>query len=178
MKRLICSAAVASALLAATAIPSGAASVGLFGMSTEANTTYDDTYMIHVSTPETVMISGGEFNIADFSISGPISLTFSPGPPPTPSTTPAGTGEFFSGSAMLAAGNYTFVVTGTGNPGTPFGYSSYGGAISGPDMSITATPIPGSLVLFVSGLGLLGFWGWAKGRKGGSGSASMEAAAC
>ena len=39
-------------------------------------------------------------------------------------------------------------------------------------------PIPGSLVLFLSGLGLLGFWGWAKGRKGGSGSASFEAAAC
>ena len=78
MKRLICSAAVASALLAVTAIPSGAASVGLFGMSAAANATYDDTYTFHVSTPETVMISGGEFNIADFSISGPISLTFSP----------------------------------------------------------------------------------------------------
>ena len=32
MKRLICSAAVASALLAATAVPSGAASICLFGM--------------------------------------------------------------------------------------------------------------------------------------------------
>ena len=30
-------------------------------------------------------------------------------------------------------------------------------------------PIPGTLVLFLSGLGLLGFWGWAWGRKGGSG---------
>ena len=44
--------------------------------------------------------------------------------------------------------------------------------------SVSPVPIPGSLVLFVSGLGLLGFWGWAKGRKGGSGSASFEAAAC
>ena len=44
--------------------------------------------------------------------------------------------------------------------------------------TVTATPIPGTLVLFLSGLGVLGFWGWTKGRKGGLGSASMEAAAC
>jgi hypothetical protein len=177
MKRLICSAAVASALLAATAIPSRAATIGLFGMSTETDTIYDDTYMIHVSTPGTVMISGGEFNIADFSISGPISLTFS-GVTPTVSTTPAGTGEFFSGSASLGTGNYSFVVTGTGTPATPFGYSSYGGSIHGADMSISPVPIPGALALFASGLGLLGFWGWTKRRKAGLGSASLEAAAC
>ena len=72
----------------------------------------------------------------------------------------------------------TFLLTVTGTAGAGFGNFGANFTASGLTSSITETPIPGSLVLFLSGLGLLGFWGWAKGRKGGSGSASFEAAAC
>ena len=54
--------------------------------------------------------------------------------------------------------------------------SLYSGTITG--TAVTATPIPGALALFASGLGLLGFWGRNKRRKAGSGSASLEAVAC
>jgi hypothetical protein len=161
MKRLICSAAVASALLAAGAIPSSAATIGLFGLSTESDTVYDDTYSFHVSAAENVMIAGGEDNITGFNISAPFTVTY--------------TGDSFSGMGVLGIGNYSVVVSGTGNPGT-LGYSFYGGAIKG--TNITPTPIPGTLALFASGLGLLGFWSWNKRRKARSGSASLEALPC
>ena len=177
MKRLICSAAVASALLAATAVPSGAASIGLFGMSAASPATYDDTYSFKVSgAPEMVVIAGSEFNIANFAISGPFSVTTTPSP--TTSAAAGIYGNFFA-SDTLGPGNYSFVVTGTGSPGTPIGFSYYAGSINGSSISsVSPVPIPGTLVLFLSGLGVLGFWGWTKGRKGGLGSASMEAAAC
>ena len=114
MKRLICSAAVASALLAATAVPSGAASIGLFGMSAASPATYDDTYSFHVATSETVTVIGGEFNIANFAMTGP--FTIDTVPSPTTSSTPTGTFGNFFGSATLGPGNYSFVVTGTGTP--------------------------------------------------------------
>ena len=183
MKRLICSAAVASALLAATAVPSVAATISIMGMSAGNPATYDDIYTFHLTTPtsakETVTVAGGEFNIANFNITGPSGFSLMTSPSPTTSNA-AGVSGFFSGSALLGSGNYSFTVTGTGIPGTPFGFSAYNGNISanGKMGTLTPTPIPGTLVLFLSGLGVLGFWGWTKGRKGGLGSASMEAAAC
>ena len=175
MKRLVCSAAVASALLAITAIPSGAAVINISGVSSEAGTVYDDTYSFRLLTSETVDVMGGEMNISKFTLTGlPISYTF------TPSTLPTGFNSFyaFDGSATLGPGTYSLVVTGTGGEGTKFpgNFSFYGGEIttSGP---ISPVPIPGTAVLFLSGLGLLGFWGWTKGWKSGSEAVSPEAMA-
>lgn len=170
MKRFICSAAVASALLAATAIPSGAAVIDLVGMSSVAGTTYDETYSFTLPTTESVMVSGAEFNIAPFTLTG---LPFTITPTPSPMFDVA---SLFSGSGSLSAGTYSLVVAGTGGE-TGIPISLYSGFIT-TSGSITPTPIPGTLALFASGLGLLGFWGWKKRRKAGSGSASLEAVAC
>ena len=176
MKRLICSAAVASALLAITAIPSGAAVINISGVSMGGTTTYDETYTFRLPKTETVQVAGGETNIEDFTLKGlPISYTF------TPSTLPTGFNKmygFSSGMDTLGPGIYSLVVTGTGGYGTTFpgNFSFYGGTIttSGP---ISPVPIPGTAVLFLSGLGLLGFWGWTKGWKSGLPLASPEATA-
>jgi len=177
MKRLICSAAVASALLAATAIPSGAITISLGdippagtigGNSSNASSTYDDIWTFTLPTKETVDISGSEFNIASFNVSLP-GITITDVPHAGPSST-------FSGSGVLSAATYSLVVTGTGET-TLSPVSLYTGTIVGTPV-VTATPIPGALALFASGLGLLGFWGRNKRRKAGSGSASLEAVAC
>ncbi len=166
MKRLICSAAVASALLAATAVPSWANGIALYGVSTETDTSYNDVYSFKLTQAEDVFISGSEFNIADFKVSG-LSFAITTIPNPTVSGTPVGIWGTFSGEGALAAGTYTFTVSGMGTPGDGPGPSMYGGALFATTPSITQVPpvpIPGTLVLFVSGLGLLGFWGWNKGR--------------
>jgi hypothetical protein len=175
MKRLICSAAVASALLAITAIPSGAAVLNISGVSSEAGTPYDDTYTFRLPTTETVDISGGEMNIASFTLAGlPISYTFDP------STLPTTFNSFYSfdGMTTLGPGTYSLVVSGTGGEGTKFpgNFSFYGGTIT-TSGAISPVPIPGTAVLFLSGLGLLGFWGWTKGRKSGLEAASPGAMA-
>src|SRR5262249_12099390 len=83
----------------------------------------------------------------------------------------------FDLSKVLAAGSYILTIAGTGSSmtfGTTTITSSYGGSVS-----LSPVPIPGSFVLFASaGMGLLGFWGWSKRRKGSLGSSSLEAAAC
>lgn len=170
MKRFICSTAVASALLAATAIPSGAAVIDLVGMSSVAGTSYDETYSFTLPTTESVMVSGAEFNIAPFTVTG---LPFSVSSTPTPSF---GSPSLFDGSGSLGPGFYSLTVMGTGGTAL-IPISLYSGFIT-TSGSITPTPIPGTLLLFTSGLGLLGFWGWNKRRKAGSGSASLEAVAC
>ena len=116
MKRLICSAAVASALLAVTAIPSGAVTVtdlaDLFGISTDNGHQYgllgNDTYTFTLPTTEFVSVVGAEFNIAPFTVTGHqvyhfriVQLRY-------------GGSSSFSGSGILAAGTYTLVVSGTG----------------------------------------------------------------
>ncbi len=174
MKRLICSAAVASALLAATAIPSGANTVNLgdipptatIGGNSSVATTYDTTWTFTLPTAEDVKIQGSEFDIAPFTLTG---LTFSITSLPAPTL---GSLSNFTGAGTLAAGTYNLLVSGTGGS---IG-SLYSGTITG--TAVTATPIPGALALFASGLGLLGFWGRNKRRKAGSGSASLEAVAC
>lgn len=175
---LICSVAVAGISLAATAIPSKANGIALYGLSTETETTYDDSYSVKVTTSQDVYISGSEFNIANFAVSGPITVTTIPSP--TVATVPVGSWGTFSGEGLLTPGNYTFVVTGMGTAGDGPNLSLYGGALfeTTPGGGLTPTPIPGTIVLFLSGLGLLGFWGWTNGRKSGLGSASLEAAAC
>jgi len=175
MKRLICSAAVASALLAATAIPSGANTINLgdipptatIGGNSSVATTYDTTWTFTLPTAENVVIQGSDFNIAPFTLTG---LTFSISSLPAPAL---GSFSNFTGMGTLAAGTYNLLVSGTGGSGG----SVYSGTITG-SSGVTATPIPGALALFASGLGLLGFSGWNKRRKARSGSASLEAVAC
>ena len=78
MKRLICSAAVASALLAVTAIPSGANTVNLgdipptalIGGNSSVGTTYDTTWSFTLPSAEHVVIQGSEFNIAPSPLRG------------------------------------------------------------------------------------------------------------
>ena len=174
MKRFICSAAVASALLAATAIPSGAATIDLTGFSTEPSTVYDDTYNFTLPTTETVSVSGAEFNIASMTLTG---LSFSV--PTTPTTTTVGSAGSFFGSGSLGPGTYSLVVAGTGGTPVPGNISLYSGFIdTSGSLGPSPVPIPGALALFASGLGLLGFWSRTKGRKAGLGSASLEATAC
>jgi hypothetical protein len=167
MKRLICFAAVASALFAATSVPSRADTIDMLGMSSVPGTVYDTTYSFHLPTTETVSISGAEFNIDPFTITGPFSVSFTP--PPA-----FGSASLFNGFETLAAGTYSFLVTGTGGTTSPGNISLYSGFIT-TSGAISPVPIPGSLALFATGLGLLGVWGWTKKRKTGSGS---EAAAC
>jgi hypothetical protein len=173
MKRLICSAVLGSALLAATAIPSFATTTTIADIGGNASvlTNYDTTYTFSLPNTELVAISCIEFNIDPFSVtlSGPSSMTFSYTPTPGPDVA-----SMFSGAADLTAGTYSLLVTGTGDaPGSP--YSVYNGQVTG---LVTPTPIPGALALFGGGLGFIGLWGWNRKRKAGLGSASLDAVAC
>jgi hypothetical protein len=173
MKRFFCSAVITSALLAASAIPSAAATTTIADIGGNASvlTSYDTTYTFTLAHPELVAISGVEFNIDPFSVtlSGPSSMKFSYTPTPGPDVASS-----FSGAADLTAGTYSLLIKGTGDaPGSP--YSVYNGQITG---LVTPTPIPGALALFGGGLGFIGLWGWNKRRKPGSGSASLQATAC
>ena len=92
------------------------------GMSAANPANYDDIYSFKLttSTPETVTIAGGEFSIADFNIAGPAGFTYSLA------------SGFFNGSVTLGSGDYSFMITGTGTPGSPFGFSAYNGNIFTP----------------------------------------------
>jgi hypothetical protein len=172
MKRLICSAAVASALLAVTAVPSGAVSV----FDTVVPGAFDLTYTFTTTGSPLVISNGSEYNI------GPFDFKITEGGAPVfdvSNTAPPMSMSFCGGAGCSESfGPGTFLLTVTGTAGTGFG--NFGANFSAPGLtsSITQTPIPGSLVLFLSGFGLLGFWGWTKGRRGGLGSASLEATAC
>lgn len=169
MKGLICSAAVASALLAVTTVPSGAVSV----FDNVGIGSFDKTYVFTTSGLPLTIIGGAENFIGpfDFKITqgGTKVFDFMTMGPNASFCGGSGCPEPFSGSFLLT-------VTGTGTAS----FASFGAQINGSGLtsSITQTPIPGSLVLFLSGLGLLGFWGWTKRRPAGLRSSSMEAAAC
>jgi hypothetical protein len=172
MKRLICSAAVASALLAATAVPSGAVSV----FDTVGPGAFDLTYTFTTTGSPLVISNGSEYNIGpfDFKITEGTKTVFdvsNSGPPMSMSFC-------MSPGCSESFGPATFLLTVTGTAGAGFGNFGANFTSSGLTSSITPTPIPGTLALFASGLGLLGFWGWNKRRKTGSGSDSFEAAAC
>jgi hypothetical protein len=175
MKRFICSAAVASALLAATVVPSGAVTVGdTFASSGPSDpVSFDLTYNFTTTGSPLVMSAASETNITDFSFvltkGGTIqSSTFVSSP---------AFDIFCSDCTVMTAG--TFVLTVMGIAETASG-GNFTATFSAPGLtsSISQTPIPGTLVLFVSGLGLLGFWGFSKGRKAESGTTSLEAIAC
>ena len=172
MKRLIGSAVISSALLAASAIPSAATTTTIadIGGNASVMTTYDTTYSFTLPHTELVAISGVEFNIDPFSVtlSGPSSMNFTYTPTPGPDIAAS-----FSGSADLTAGIYSLLITGTGDaPGSP--YSVYNGQVTG---LVTPTPIPGALALFGGGLGFIGLWGWNKRRKAGLAD-SLPTVAC
>ena len=179
MKRLICSAAVATALLALTAIPSGAVTTTCVsfpcGFGNNPAVALTDTVDFTLGSSERVTISGNGFLIPDLSLS----LNTSPTTPvPVSFPTPFGTAvPVFDLSTLLAAGSYILTIAGTGSsmifPGPITLTSSYAGSVA-----VSPVPLPGSLVLFASGMGLLGLWGWTKRRKTGLGSTSLEAAAC
>ncbi len=169
---LICSAAIASAMLAATAIPSRAATI-VDVVETPLTGAVNFTYDITLSAASTLTVNGFEANIGDFvaalSTQGGSLITSASQMPSSPPF------FFMLGPEMLAAGTYVLSVTGTDAPPGGFGVKV---SDTSNTISLTPTPIPGTLVLFVSGLGLLGFWGWNKGRKAGSDSGSLEAVAC
>jgi hypothetical protein len=160
MKRLICSAAVASVLLGASVIPSGASTV----IPTDAS--FTET----VATPFAVsngfdLTSTETVNIAGSTAIPVFTVTLTePTPPPVAISVISGV---WNETFTLAAGAYSLMFAGT----APVGTSGYTGQIT--IGAVSTTPIPGALALFASGLGLLGFWGLTKGRK-----ASPEATAC
>jgi hypothetical protein len=126
------------------------------------------SFDVTLTTPGTLTINGFEAGIADFVAAlsqGGHLVTSASQVPDTPPF-------FFSLTEPMASGTYLFKVTGNADTGA-FGLKI--GSTNAPFVS--TVPIPGSLVLFLSGLSLLGFWGWTKRRKGGSGSSSLEAAA-
>ncbi len=146
MNRLIYSAAVASSFLMATALPSRANTVDLgalpapiSGFSSPSDvTTYDYT------TVGDKVIATGKEAYGTFTISG-MTLTF----------TSLGNGAYdFYGTELVHPGSDSLTVTATGGGPSSF----YAGELS-------AVPLPGTLALFIGGLGLLGFVGLNKRRR-------------
>jgi hypothetical protein len=172
MKRYLCSAAGAVALLAAVAMPSvgnasvisvvgyggstapvgsGTQEVGAAFIGTSA-LTYADDYLTFTIAPSN---EGGSVQVDDLVLGfagevwkltgGPVSYG-----PLAANNVPV--------SVLLDTG-YTYTLafsSGVPTPG-PLGISSY---------SLSLAPLPGALALFAGGLGLLGFAGLRKGRKG------------
>jgi len=173
MKRLVCSAAIATALLGASAIPSRASTFENYGANFDGSPPLDFSLgtVFTLKSSESVTVAGSVSGIS----SSAYTLSFGTlgGPPSTTIST-----SNWSFTETLAAATYELLFAGTAPAGVA---SSYSGTItigSSAGGDPPAAPIPGSLVLFLSGLGLLGFWGWTKGRKAGLGSAPLEAAAC
>jgi hypothetical protein len=185
MKRLICSAAVASALVAATTVPSGAVTLvtPISQFFTEGSTV-NLSFQIDLTgsggfievglpvTPQNTMGLASEFFIPGFT-----ATLKGPGVNMTQSAIGDSLAFMLKGTS-LAIGDYFVTVTGTGPVTNVAGGSLAANIFSSSGSTVSPVPIPGSLVLFLSGLGLLGFWGWTKRRKGGLGSASLEATAC
>ena len=169
MKRFICSAAIATALLGASVISSSASTVipysGSFDVTGTGTVDFSNGTGFTLTGPETVSITGSETKIS------PITVTLSE-VSPSPGTVDSVTSSSWTITESLAAGVYSLLVAGTANAGQ----SSYSGQIV--IGAVSPVPIPGALVLFASGLGLLGFWGWSKRRKVGSGLDSLNAVAC
>jgi len=169
MKRFICSAAIATALLGASVISSSASTVipysGSFDVTGTGTVDFSNGTGFTLTGPETVSITGSETKIS------PITVTLSE-VSPSPGTVDSVTSSSWTITENLAAGVYNLLVAGTANTGLS-GYS--GQIVIG---AVSPVPIPGALVLSASGLGLLGFWGWSKRRKVGSGLDSLNAVAC
>ena len=169
MKRFICSAAIATALLGASVISSSASTVipysGSFDVTGTGTVDFSNGTGFTLTGPETVSITGSETKIS------PITVTLSE-VSPSPGTVDSVTSSSWTITESLAAGVYNLLVAGTANTGLS-GYS--GQIVIG---AVSPVPIPGALVLSASGLGLLGFWGWSKRRKVGSGLDSLNAVAC
>jgi hypothetical protein len=169
MKRFICSAAIATALLGASVISSSASTVipysGSFDVTGTGTVDFSNGTGFTLTGPETVSITGSETKIS------PITVTLSE-VSPSPGTVDSVTSSSWTITESLAAGVYSLLVAGTANAGQ----SSYSGQIV--IGAVSPVPIPGALVLSASGLGLLGFWGWSKRRKVGSGLDSLNAVAC
>src|SRR5208282_5980774 len=117
MKRLICSAAVASVLLGASVIPSGANTV----IGTDATFTspgaFDNPVGFGLGTPEKVNIAGSINGSPDTPLSvPPFSVTLiEPSPPPVSISVVSGV---WNETFTLAAGAYSLVFTGTAPTGT------------------------------------------------------------
>ncbi len=147
MRQLIKAAVIAGVLLAASAVPSLASTVINIGNSGKA--VYDDTYAIDLTAQSTVTVSGLDLFISSFS-------ALLPGIPISNVPTTMPPIEAFSGSGVLAAGDYTLTVTGTGESPVA-SVSFYGGTVT-----LTPTPLPGTFLLFLAGLVLFGALGWYK----------------
>jgi hypothetical protein len=168
MKRLVCSFAVAIACLSATALPSRATTIdvppgGTFSdyfVDPSSSVNFTDTYTIDMLTAGTINVSGVSFSMEPFTLSL-AGLTFSYVPPPA-----VGEPTNFSALGYLGVGDYTLTVTGTAPKGD---FSNYAGSVV-----LDPAPLPGTLALFVGGLGLLGLLAWHKNRKTRSTAVSLE----
>ncbi len=155
MGQLFKAAVIAGVLLAASAVPSLASTVINIGNSGKA--VYDDTYAIDLTAQSTVTVSGLDLSISPFSavLPGVTITNIATGVPPI---------EAFFGSDVLAAGDYTLTITGSAvSPLAPFSF--YGGTVTLTPFvggGASTTPLPGTFVLFLAGLGMLGFLGWRK----------------
>ena len=168
MKRLICSAAVASALLAVTAVPSGARSlIALPGGSSVAGTNYDTVslFVLHCPRPNLVVVISG---------SNPTSviLTFT-GSPRASQHYSIRMHRFAhvdglllspTCSGTMPAGTYTLVVGGTG------GTSAVSAFRSSPASSPLAVPSPDTnswnIGTLLERLGPARFLGLGQGTEG------------
>jgi hypothetical protein len=193
MKKLLCSAAAAAALLCGSALPSSAdtcagtcitttiplgnnpngASFNDQFIGASGPVTFTDVFNFTLTAPPSdysaavidLFLAGGSLN--NFTIS----VVSEPGGA-------VAAGGLFTFSAptepafvdlgpfdLTAPGSYAITVTGTTN-----GLVSYGGSIS----TLGETPLPGTLALFAGGLGLLGFAG--RRKRGNNGLTSLATA--
>jgi hypothetical protein len=155
MNRVLGYLAVASALLTASIVPSRASTIALGDIPPTASISsfsdnLDTTYTFTLGPGDAIDVFGKEF-YSTFLINGV-----------TPTLTALiGGGNTFFYTEVLPPGPESFTLAAAGGPGFFAG-------------SVSAVPISGTLVLFASGLVLLGFWCWGKGR--GSRSDALELA--
>jgi hypothetical protein len=180
MRNLIRSSAVAGALLAMSVVAASATTIDI-GTTTPGQTAtlgsnplqdivltssgpFSDDFFFNLTSAglfsanaiEGTSAGGGAINPFTISLLSVGSTTTTLASSSTPVVSGNNESISLSGVSPLAAGNYELVVSGTATSGLLFPVD-----VSG-NITISPTPLPGTLALF--GSGLVGLWGWSRKR--------------